>query len=103
VLERFEPSYRLRVVPCMGDYSNTIFADIDVEGLGALGERIYAEKYKAEFERKYWGKFAEIDLTTEKAYVGDTRGEARVAARKEDPTGFLYLVRIGYSTVDRWI
>ena len=87
----------------MGDYSNTIFADIDVEGLGALGERIYTEKYKAEFEHKYWGKFAEIDLKTQKAYVGNTRGEARNAARKEDPTDFLYLIRIGYPAADRWI
>ena len=85
----------------MGDYSNTALADIDVEALAERGRRIYAQKYQAEFEKKYRDKFAEIDLDTEKAYVGDTEHAAWAVAHKDAPNGFFYTVRIGYDVVHR--
>ncbi len=80
----------------MGAYSNTQFADIDVEGLGARGEQIYNEKYKEEFEKKYWGQYVEIDVNTGKAYVGRTHDEALKRAHKNAPDGFFLVLGIGF-------
>ncbi len=85
----------------MGAYSNTQFADIDVEGLGARGEQIYNEKYKEEFERKYWGQYAIIDINSGKAFVGKTEDEAREKAHREAPKGFFMVFGIGFDASER--
>jgi hypothetical protein len=85
----------------MGAYSNTQFADIDVEGLAARGEQIYNEKYKEEFERKYWGQYAMIDIPSGKVFVGKTEDEAREKAHAGAPAGFFMVFGIGFDASDR--
>jgi hypothetical protein len=85
----------------MGAYSNTQFADIDLEGLAARGEQVYNERYKAEFEKKYWGQYAFIDVKSGKAYVGKTEEEAREKARADHPLGLLIPFGIGFDASDR--
>jgi hypothetical protein len=61
------------------------------------GEKIYAEKYKAAYEEKHWGKFLAIDVNTQHVYLGDTAEEALEKARLEAPKGVFHLIRIGHS------
>jgi hypothetical protein len=60
------------------------------------GEEIYARKYKAEYEQKYFGKFLVVDLKSEKAYLGDSDIEAYKAAIREAPDSLFYTLRIGF-------
>ena len=69
--------------------------------LGNQGRQIYSRRYKSEYEGKYNGQFAAIDLTTEKAYLGDTSDSAYEAARRDAPNGFFYLIQIGSDWVER--
>ena len=82
----------------MEAHVSTPYEQIDVDRLGKLGDRIYSEKYQDEFEKKYWGQFAEINIETGKAYVGNTSSEARAKARADSQRGFLFLVRIGHAS-----
>ena len=59
------------------------------------GERLYKENFQEKFETDYLGKFVAIDVTTEKAYVGDSPEEAYRAARKDSPQGIFHLIRVG--------
>ena len=59
------------------------------------GERIYSEKYKQEFERKYMGQFAVIDVNTGIAYHGEFPELALEEARKQAPGGLFHLIRVG--------
>jgi len=63
--------------------------------LAERGEKIYLEKYKAEFETRYPGKFVAIDVGTAKTYVADTPEEAVQQARKDSPKGFFHLIKVG--------
>ncbi|MFI5201878.1 MAG: hypothetical protein ACHQNE_05795 [Candidatus Kapaibacterium sp.] len=65
------------------------------EQIVARAEEIYARKFKKEFENKHRGKFAVIDITTEKAYLGDFSGDALQSALKDSPHGIFHLIRIG--------
>ena len=59
------------------------------------GEKIYEEKYKAAYETEHPGKFLAIDVTTEKAYLGDSAEAAINLARNDSPAGFVHLVKVG--------
>jgi len=59
------------------------------------GEKIYNEKYRAEFEKKHLGKSVVIDVTSESAYVADTAEGAFEQARKVAPGGFFHLIKVG--------
>lgn len=85
----------------MSPYVNSALADFDLDKLVEQGERIYSQNYKSEFERRYFGKFAEIDIRSGKAYVGDTEHDAWKEAHEHSPHGFFYTVRIGYNTAYR--
>ena len=67
----------------------------DMKAVAARGEEIYAERYRAEFERDYLGQFAAIDITTTEAYRGLTPEEALNRARERSPEGIFHLIRIG--------
>jgi hypothetical protein len=60
------------------------------------GKEIYARKYQAEYEQKYFGKFLVIDLKSEKAYLGDSDIAAYKAAVLEAPDSLFYTLRIGF-------
>jgi hypothetical protein len=66
------------------------------ESIVKRGEEIYARKYKKDYENRYYGKFAAIDIDTEKAYVSDFSGDAIAAGLRDSPQGFFYLVRVGF-------
>jgi rhodanese-related sulfurtransferase len=59
------------------------------------GERIYREKYQADFEQKYRGWFVLIDVRTEKAYQAETAPAAVDIARKDAPDGVFHIIRVG--------
>lgn len=59
------------------------------------GERIYAEKYKEEYEKKHSGKFAAVDVVSGKAFVADFPEDALENGRKQSPTGLFHLIKIG--------
>ena len=63
--------------------------------IAEAGERIYREKYQADFERDHIGKFAAIDVRTGKAYLGEGAVEALQTARSEAPNGAFHLIKVG--------
>ena len=65
------------------------------------GTSIYEKKYRAEYERKWRGRFAAIDIDSEKAYVADYPEEALTIAKATEPHGIYYIVRIGSSAAFR--
>jgi len=67
--------------------------------LAEKGEAIYKAKYQQEYERQYPGKYAAIDVTTEKAFVADTPEAAVELLQKENAKAFFHLVRIGAAGV----
>jgi hypothetical protein len=62
------------------------------------GTRIYDQKYRAEYENKWRGRFAAIDITSENAYVADYPEEALTIAKVAAPHGIFYLTHIGSLT-----
>lgn len=63
--------------------------------LADRGTRIYERKYRSEFEAKWKGRYAAIDIDSERAFVEDFPEEAIAKARKEIPGKLFYLIRIG--------
>ena len=63
--------------------------------IAEAGERIYNEKYKAEYERKYPGKFVAIDVESGQPFLADQPEEALTQGRKALPTAFFHLIRVG--------
>jgi hypothetical protein len=60
------------------------------------GEEIYEGKYQADFESKFNGKFAAINVRNQDATVEDTSEKAVRLALEKDPSGLFHLVRIGH-------
>ncbi len=69
--------------------------------LAKKGMAIYQEKYQAEYEQKYLGKFVAIDTSTGEAWVADTPEEALRIAQEKNPRGFFHLIKIGSPSVFR--
>lgn len=67
------------------------------KAIAEAGERIYDEKFRAEFEANHKGKFTAINVQKETAFVGETPEAAFEAARVNDPHGVFHLIRIGFS------
>ncbi len=65
------------------------------------GMAIYKEKYQAEYEQKYPGKFVAIDIESGKAWVADSPEEALGVAQGNEPRGFFHLIRVGSPGVFR--
>lgn len=59
------------------------------------GSEIYDRRYRTEFEPKWTGRFAAIDIKSEQAFVADFPEEALAKARAAEPGHLFYLVRIG--------
>lgn len=62
------------------------------------GERIYAEKYKAEFEKQFSGQFAAIDVISQEAFRAEFPEDAIRRAQDANKGGHLHLIRIGSSS-----
>jgi len=67
------------------------------KAIAELGEKIYSDRYKDEYERDHPGKFVAIDVTTQKAYVGDTPEGVLNVAREDSPHGIFHLIQVGFS------
>jgi hypothetical protein len=65
------------------------------EDIAARGSEIYDRLYRAEFEPKWSGRYAAIDVNSERAFVEDFPEMALKAARAALPESVSYLVRIG--------
>lgn len=59
------------------------------------GEKIYNEKYREEYERKYRDSFVVIDIRTESIWRSQKPEKAFEAAKKKAPEGIFYLIRVG--------
>jgi hypothetical protein len=59
------------------------------------GSAIYDRLYRAEYESKWRGRYAAIDIDSEKAIVEDFPEIVMAKARSAFPDGVVYLVRIG--------
>jgi len=65
------------------------------------GTEIYDRNYRGEYERKWRGRFAAIDIESERAYVADFPEAALKEARESSPAGVFFLVRIGSAAAFR--
>ncbi len=63
--------------------------------IATAAERIYDEKYRREFERKFHNHHVVIDVKTGEAYRGRWPEDAMQAAIEAAPKGHLHLIRIG--------
>ena len=63
--------------------------------IATAAEKIYDEKYRREFERKYHDHYVVIDVKTGEAYRGQWPEEAIQAANETAPKGIFHLIRIG--------
>jgi len=63
--------------------------------IAQAAERIYEEKYKADYEKSFWGEFVVINVYDGAAYRGEFAEEALQKAREEAPYGVFHLIRIG--------
>jgi hypothetical protein len=61
----------------------------------ALGEQIYSDNFRAEYEVTHFGKFVAIDVQSKTAYLGDSAEEALDKARKASPNGVFHLIKVG--------
>lgn len=65
--------------------------------LAERGEKIYHSQYKEQYEREHPGEFVAIDVTTEKAYVGQTPEGVLETARDDSQRGLFHLIQVGFS------
>lgn len=65
--------------------------------VAAAGQSIYDERYKAEYEEKYFGQFAAIDVISGDAFVAEFPEEVLEEARAKKPTGIFHLIKIGFA------
>lgn len=70
----------------------------DPTSIAEEGERIYAEHYRAKFERCYDGQFVAIDLGSEDAFVAPHAEEAVEKAVNKHGDCTVHLVRVGEAT-----
>lgn len=66
-----------------------------MQRIAQAGEKIYAEKYKAVYEREHSGSFVVIDVTDGEAYLGSSPEAALGNGRKAAPNGIFHLIRVG--------
>jgi hypothetical protein len=66
------------------------------QDIAERGEKIYAERYRAELEERARGKFVAIHVGTGEATLGETGEAALRLAREKDPEGFFHLIRVGH-------
>lgn len=66
--------------------------------MSTRGRKIYEEQLKAGLEPDQKGRFVAIEPESGRYFLGDTGGEALVAAHREMPGHQFYLKRIGFET-----
>lgn len=61
-----------------------------------LGEKIYRDRYKEQYERKHNGMFVAINVLTEQVFISDTPEDALDSAHAAAPDGIFHLIQIGH-------
>ena len=61
------------------------------------GEKIYRDKYKKQYERKYPGMFVAINVLTEEVFISDTPEGALDSAHAAAPDGIFHLIQVGHA------
>jgi len=69
------------------------------EEIAARGEEIYRAQYQKDYESRYPGQFAAIDVDSGNAFVGRSPEQAVEKAEGSASGGFLHLIKIGSPTV----
>lgn len=64
------------------------------QSIADRGERIYGGLYQNEYESKFGGQYAVINVVTKRAYVADTAADAIINAKVDDPEGQFHLIKI---------
>jgi hypothetical protein len=67
------------------------------KAVAQAGEKIYSEKYKEEYETKYFGKFVAINIKTQTPTLGDSAEESLENAKRAEPDGVFHLMRFGFA------
>ena len=65
------------------------------KGVAEFGEKIYAERYRSQYEQTHLGWFVVIDVLTGKAYLAENSEQALGTARSEAPRGIFHLIQVG--------
>jgi hypothetical protein len=63
--------------------------------IAAQGEKIYKDKYQADYERSYRGDFVVIDIKSGDAFRAQTPEDAMKKAQQETPDGLFHLIKVG--------
>ena len=71
----------------------------DPREIADAGEKIYKEKYQADFEARYQGQVVAIDITTQRALVARSMREVSEHARKTCPGSLFYFLKVGAPAV----
>ena len=64
-------------------------------------ERIYRERYQAEYEKSHLGRFGVIEVESSRIFVAETPEDAYRSGLRELPQGKFYLLKIGAAGVYR--
>lgn len=73
----------------------------DPKTIADRGSQIYSTKYQKEYEEKYSGRYAAIDIQSEEAFVAATPEEALRTAQNRHPNSMFHLIKIGAPGVFR--
>jgi hypothetical protein len=65
------------------------------KAIAETGEKIYNERYRAQYEAEHVGEFVAINIASGHATLGKTAEESLRKAKESDPLGLLHLIRVG--------
>jgi len=65
------------------------------ERIAQAAEKIYRERYQADYEKRFPGQFVAIEIKTSEPYLGQYPELALQTAKKAAPNGIFHLIRIG--------
>ena len=81
--------------------ATSVFGYPDPQGIADVGQRIYANRYQAEFEARYLGQIVAIDISSERAFVGSSVEEAVERGYGANPTSLFHVIKVGAPAVYR--
>ena len=74
---------------------------VGIQSIADMATKIYAEKYKEEYEEKYLGRLAVIDVNTQSIFVGEFSDDAFTKAKSRAAGGPFHSIRIGHESAFR--
>lgn len=81
------------------DMNDGLIKKADIQYIAEEGAKIY-ERIKAEYDPKEKGKFLAIEISSGKAYQGDSSAAALELARANHPDTVFYVVKIGFDVAE---